>query len=158
MLQLSVGERPPITRPASDFPERANVYVCDNCGRDITRHFRPGQAHVWRPMGPQRYQCFCGKKYLTGAAEWDHLGCWERSSRIRYTLGMGVVFSAMLSVVGFPVYLALKFAFGLKAGAIGTGLVITAFPFCLMQLGFWPSVFASMWRTRIASRVDLPTK
>jgi hypothetical protein len=71
---------------------------------------------------------------------------------------MGVVFSAMLSVLGFLVYLALKFAFGLKAGAIGTGLVITALPFCLMQLGFWPGVFASMWRTRITSRVELPTK
>jgi len=158
MLQLSLGERYSITRPASDFPERANIYVCDNCGRDITKHFRAGQSHVWRPIGPQRYQCSCGKKYLTGAAEWDHLGRWERSCRVRHTLGMGVVFSAMVSVLGFLVYLDLKFAFGPKAGAVVTGLIITASPFCLMQLAFWPGVFASMWRTRFASSAKVPTK
>jgi hypothetical protein len=101
-------------------------------------------------MGPERYQCLCGKKYLTGATEWDHFGRWERSRRIRDTLGLRVLFSTMLSVLGLMTYLVLKVAFGLREGAVGTGLVITAFPFCLMQLGFWPSVFASMWRTRIA--------
>jgi hypothetical protein len=158
MLKPSLGARPPITRPASDFPERANIYVCDNCGTDITKHFRPGQSHVWRPMGPERYQCLCGKKYLTGAAEWDDFSRWERSGRIRYTLGMGLTFSTMISVLGLMVYLVLKFAFGVRAGAVGTGLIITALPFCLMQFAFWPSVFASMWRTRIASRVEIPTK
>jgi hypothetical protein len=158
MLQLSLGERPSITRPASAFPERANIYVCDNCCRDITKHLRPGQSHVWKPRGPERYQCRCGKKYLTGAIEWDHLGRWERSGRIRDTLGLGVTFSAMLSVLGLMLYPVLKVAFGLREGAVGTGLVITALPFCLMQLGFWPSVFASMWRTRIASSIELPSK
>jgi hypothetical protein len=109
-------------------------------------------------MGPERYQCLCGRKYLTGAIEWGHLGRWERSGRIRDTLGLGVVFSAMLSVLGLMVYLVLNLAFGFRAGAVGTGLVITALPSCLMQLEFWPRVFASMWRTRIASRVKFPTK
>jgi hypothetical protein len=111
-------------------------------------------------MGPERYQCLCSQKYLTAATEWNHFGRWERSRRIRDTLGVGVLFSAMLSVFGLLLYLdlALKFAFGLGAGAVVTVLVITALPFCLTQLEFWPGVFASMWRRRIALRIELPTK
>ena len=43
------------TAPASRFPEAADVYVCDKCGRDITEHLHRGRPHVWRPLGPARY-------------------------------------------------------------------------------------------------------
>jgi hypothetical protein len=72
MLSLNLVTRPLITLPASAFPNRADVYVCDKCGRDITKHLRPGQSHTWAPMGRERYLCLCGQKYLTGAREWDH--------------------------------------------------------------------------------------
>jgi hypothetical protein len=52
-------------------------------------------------MGPERYQCLCGKKYLTGATEWDHFRHWEGSRGIRYTLGLGVLFPTILSVPAF---------------------------------------------------------
>ena len=153
MLSLNLSGRPRTPLPPSAFPEKADVYVCDKCGRDITKHFRPGRAHVWAPMGRERYQCLCGQKYLTGAREWDHLGDWERVRRAGDTLGLGVLFSVVSSIPGLLVYLVLHFVFGLQEGALITALIITAFPFCLMQIEFWPGVIASMWRTRMGARV-----
>ena len=152
MLSLNLIARPLITLPASAFPDRADVYVCDICGTDITKHFRPGRAHVWSAMGRETYTCSCGKRYVTGATEWDHLGNWERRRRVGETLGLGILFSAVTSIPGLVVYLLLRFVFGLRVGATVTGLVITWLPFALMQLGFWPAVVASMWRTRVSSR------
>ena len=83
MLSLNLGARPLVTLPASSFTDRADAYVCDKCGRDIAKHFRPGQSHAWGPMGRERYRCLCGQKYLPGATEWDHLGDRERSRRIK---------------------------------------------------------------------------
>jgi hypothetical protein len=99
-------------------------------------------------MGPERYLCRCGQKYLTGAIEWDHLGEWERANRVRETFVLGVVFSAMSFLLGFLAYLILYFTFGLRQEALVIWLVITALPFVLMQITFWPDVAFSMWRTR----------
>ncbi len=153
MLGLNLGARPRVELPASTFPNRADAYVCDRCGRDITRHFRAMQSHSWAPMGRETYQCACGREYRTGAKEWDHFGASEKRRRIGQTLGLGILLSAMFSCVGLLVYLLLHFAFGLALGALVTGLVITGLPFTLMQAEFWPSVLASIWRTRISSRV-----
>jgi hypothetical protein len=154
MLSLNNSARPLVTLPASAFPARANIYVCDKCGRDLTKQFRPQQSHVWRPLGPERYQCLCGKTYLTGATEWDHFSAQERRRRIGQTLFAGVLFSMMFSVCGLLIYLFLL-AFGLRRGAVVTGLVIAALPFSWMQLEFWPSVVASMRRTRVAAIQDV---
>ncbi len=40
-----------------------------------------------------------------------------------------------------------------KSRRVTGNLVITALPFSLMQIGSWPGVVASMWRTRVGSRV-----
>jgi len=64
--------------PGSRFPERADSNFCDKCGRDITEHLHPRRAHVRQPLGPMRYVCICGTKYLTGATEWDDLSHWEK--------------------------------------------------------------------------------
>ena len=133
--------------PASAFPSPADTYVCDKCERDITKHLRRGQAHAWKPMGPERYLCRCGQKYLTGATEWDHLGEWERKRRVRQTLGLGILFSAPSSVIGFVAYLALHRSRGALIGA----LAITPLPFLLILVPFCLHVAASMWRTRIGS-------
>jgi hypothetical protein len=155
MLSLKLGTRSLSKLPASAFPDRADVYVCDKCGRDITKHFRPGQAHVWAPMGDERHRCLCGKTYLTGATEWDHFGDWERNRRIRDTLGLGALFSVMSSIPGLLAYLVVRFVFGLREGALVVGLIIAFLPFSLMQIGFWPGVVASMWRTRIGTAFPL---
>lgn len=150
MVSLNLGSRPPITRPASTFPERADVYVCDKCGRDITKHLRPRMSHSAVPIGRERYQCLCGQEYLTGAREWDHLGNSERRRRIGESVILGVVFSALLSSLpGLLAYRFVRSAFGFREGAVAIGLAIAALPFALIQVAFWPSVVASMWRTRI---------
>lgn len=153
MISLNLSARPLKKLPASAFPSRADVYVCDSCGRDITRHFFPGRAHTWAEMGPERYLCICGQMYMTGATEWDHLSEWERRRRARDTIAIGLISSAVTSVFGVLAYLVLHFVFWLQQGAIITGLVITAIPFLLIQITFWPGVAASKRRTRIGISV-----
>jgi hypothetical protein len=138
--------------PASAFPTPADVYVCDKCGRDVTKHLHRGQAHVWKPVGPNRYQCRFGQKYLTGAMEWDQLGEWERKRRIGQTVGLGILCSAAFSIVGLVVYLALHRS---KAALICAS-AIAALPFLLMNVPFWLDVAASVWRTRVGTSGSTP--
>ena len=152
-VTLNLNVRRVVALPASAFPQRADAYVCDQCRRDITKHLDPARAHVWSPMGPERYQCVCGQRYLTGAAEWDNLGERERRRRIRQTFGLGLFLSVMTSIPGLLAYLGLHFVLGVGAPARVIGVVITALPFFAMQLEFWPSVAASIWRTRFSSRL-----
>ncbi len=67
---------------------------------------------------------------------------WERNRLVGDTLGLGVLFSAMFSIVSLRAYLVLHFAFGLREGALVTALVITALPFSLMHITLWPGVIA----------------
>lgn len=142
------------TLPASAFPERANVYTCDKCGRDVTKHFHLVRGHVWSPMGPIRFTCRCGERYLTGATEWDYLGAGERRRRIGQTLFFSLLFSAMSSIFATLVYLLLRFVFDLRQTGFILALLIATFPFVLMQLTFWPGVVSSIWRTRIGTSVE----
>lgn len=153
MVRLDLGARPLTILPASEFPSRADAYVCDNCRRDITRHLHRGRAHVWRQMGSERYRCNCGALHITGAVEWDHLRDWERKRRVSQTFGLGIIFSFMSSIAGLLAYLALHFLFGLRQAALITGLALTALPFVLVQLTFWYSVPASVRRTRFGSGI-----
>src|SRR5579863_918680 len=152
MHSLNLGARPQSSLPASAFPNRADIYVCDACGRDVTKHFRARQSHSWSPMGCDRYRCACGQVYLTGAKEWDQLGAGERMRRVGQSVWLGILFSAMFSLIGLIAYLVLHLGFGLREGARITALVITGLPFALIQIVFWPSVLASMWRTRVGAR------
>jgi hypothetical protein len=150
MTSLNLSTSSPTTLPASAFPTSADVYVCGKCGRDLTKHLHRGQAHVWKPMGPNRYQCRCGEKYRTGATEWDHLSEWERKRRIGQILGLGILCSVAFSIVGLVVYLGLH----RSKGALISASAITALPFLLMNVPFWFEVAASVWRTRISSRAS----
>jgi hypothetical protein len=149
MSALNPSAPNPTTLPASAFPSRADRYVCDKCGTDITKQLRAGQAHVWKPMGPERYLCHCGQEYLTGATEWDHLGDWERKNRIRQTLGIGIILSVPSSVIAFVGYLILRRSNGTLIGA----LVIAVLPFLVVHIPFWFGVAASMWRTRVGTSI-----
>ena len=65
MLSLNLGpDRPMKLVPASGFPDRAHRYVCDNCGRDVTKRLGRGHAHAWPPVRPGRFNCACGKCYF----------------------------------------------------------------------------------------------
>jgi hypothetical protein len=122
-----------VQRPASEFPERADACLCDNCGRDISKRRHPPRAH-------------CGKKWLTGAAEWDHFDPWERRHRIGATLGLSVLSMTLSSLFATVVYFALK-AIGLEAKVFA--LTIALLPGTLVIVHFALEVAASMWRTRI---------
>ena len=133
--------------PASAFPEPAATYICDNCGRDITKRLHPGRAHCWQAMGPQRYVCLCGKKWLSGAVEWNHLGDWERERRIRDTLALGALSSVASFLIVALAYLAAH-ATGMIVGVSFIAIVIVILPAVLIIVPFVFQVGASMWRTR----------
>lgn len=152
MSSLNLNARPRIQLPASLFPERADIYVCDKCGRDITRHLRPGQAHAWRAIGRERYVCQCGQKYLTRATEWDHFSARERKRRIQFTFGFAAVFSAIISVFGVAAYLALRYFFYLPRAGVVVGALIAVFPLFSLLVPFSLGVASSMWRTRVGAR------
>lgn len=132
------------TLPASSFPSAATTYLCDTCGSDITKHLHHGRAHVWQPMGPQRYRCRCGQSWLSGAVEWDHLGDWERRRRVRDTLAFSVALTVLALIPATATYVILRN----WAGAIVTAAIIVATPAMLVAIPFWLSVTASIWRTR----------
>jgi hypothetical protein len=69
------------------------------------------------------------------------------------TLVVGLICSALISIVSLPVYLYLRFVFGIPRGALITACVITALPFVAWQLTLWPQVLTSMWRTRFAESI-----
>jgi hypothetical protein len=142
------------TLPASSFPERADIYICDKCARDVTKHFRPRQSHTWAPIGPIRFTCRCGQRYVTGAIEWDHLGLPERRRRVRQTFVPGIFLSGIFSIFGVLIYFALRFLFDLRQAGFLVALCIPALPSVWLQFTFWPEVLASMWRTRLGSSVQ----
>lgn len=131
--------------PASAFPSYADVYVCDHCGRNITKHLRRTNGHTGTPLGREMYVCVCGRKYVTGAIEWDHLSEQERKRRIRQDFGLARFFSAILAIPGLLIYIV----FHRARGGLSAALLITAFPFILLGLSYL-DVAASIWRTRIA--------
>lgn len=147
MLSLNLSARPTVKLLASNFPNRADIYVCDQCGGDITKHFRPRHSHASLPIGPEHYRCLRGKNCLTGTIEWGHLGDGEGSKRSGDAIGIGILLSAISSVFGLLSYLALHFASGVGNAAVIAALLIGTLPFVLVQIGFWAKVFASILRT-----------
>jgi len=100
-------------------------------------------------MGPERYICECGQKYLTGATEWDHLGDAERRKRVWDGTVLAALFALVLAIPGGAIYLI----FHRAIGALFVALLLVVSPF-LMQVPFWLDVVASMWRTRVSVSVD----
>jgi hypothetical protein len=146
MIGLNLSERKS-QLPASAFPERADIYICDQCQRDLTEHFIPGQAHVMQPLGPERYTCECGRRYLTGAVEWQNLSEWDRRRRKVDAFGIGALFSVMLSIPGLCVYFVLRLLH-LPKVALFVAVFIAACPLVLSVTMFLSEVLASLWRTR----------
>lgn len=102
-----------------------------------------------QPIGPMRYTCACGKKYLTGATEWDYLSEWDKR-QWRSDVG-----TAMILLVLLLVPIALGFAARHRHGAILLAiLVVVSIPSLVLLrllgltlLGF-VDISRSVWRTR----------
>jgi hypothetical protein len=122
---------------ASEFPEPADVYVCDNCGREVTAHLHRDRAHVSRPLGPSRYVCRCGQRYLSGAVEWDNLTDWEQRHRL-VDVGLAVIVSAALAVFSVLVYFAVTRRSVVLLGFSAITLLFSArlFPLFIAILAF----------------------
>src|SRR5712691_9294739 len=152
MEALNLDPRQPRARQlrASEFPEPADVYVCDKCGTDITAHLHRGRAHVWRPLGPSSYVCWGGQKYPSGAAELDELSDWEKRQRLA-DIGLVVVLLAVLAVFSVLVYFAVArhsiVLFFLLAMAVLFSIPL--FPLFISILAIPLEIGASLWRTRV---------
>jgi len=145
---------PKIARlPASRFPDSAEVYFCDDCGKDLTKYLHQGKAHVWRQLAPAWFVCRCGRKYLSGAAEWDNLSNWEQRQRVRQ-LGVGLVLFALLSISCTLAYFGWRHRsvalLALLAIALIPSVVVAKlFGFVLLDAF---EIAASIWRTRFSGR------
>jgi len=148
MIRLGLTDGTPQQLPASAFPEPADIYICDKCQRDITKHLHPHRSHSWQPLGPTRYTCVCGLRFLTGAMEWEDLGDWERRRRINQTLALGMGFSIIFSVFAAIVYFVLRLLH-LPRLALATALVMIAFPFVGFMGQFCVEILLSKWRTYV---------
>jgi hypothetical protein len=155
MEALNLDTKQPATKQlcASAFPEPADVYLCDKCGRDVTVHLHRGRAHVRQPLGPVRYFCRCGQDYLSGATEWDYLSDWEKRQWLGDIPLIFILFAVLAGLVVFayfalvrhsPVMILLSVA-GVPFAAVFFRLFIitSAIPF---------EIAASRWRTRASPK------
>ncbi len=139
--------------PASRFPEPAEVYFCDDCGKDATKNLHHDRAPVWQPLRPMWYVCECGRKYVSGAAEWDDLTTWERKQWIRQ-LRIGFVLFALLMIPGTLAYFALSLGSATLLAVLAIALIpsiVVARLLGLVLLDVF-EIIASIWRTRVSGR------
>jgi hypothetical protein len=113
-----------LTLPASRFPERANSYVCDGCGAEVTKYLCPHPSKAKPPYGPEAYVCSCGREYRTGAVEWNSLNLQEKRRRIlwlflEFALGLPAAFAC---------YLFLTIGARIGLGVILTVLAASVYP------------------------------
>jgi hypothetical protein len=137
---------------ASEFPEPADVYVCDKCGRDITVHLHRGRAHVRQPIGPVRYFCPCGQDYPSGATEWDYLSDWEKRQWLGDIPLMSILFAALAGFVVFAYFaLVRRSPVMILLSVVGVPFAAVFFRLFIITSAVPFEIAASRWRTR-ASR------
>jgi len=140
--------------PASEFPESADVYVCDQCGRDLTVHLHRGRAHVRQPLGPVRYFCRCGQGYLSGATEWDYLSDWEKRQWLRDIPLILILFAALAGFMTFGYFaLVRRSLIMIVLSFAGVPFAMVFFRLFLIMSVIPFEIVASRWRTR-ASRKE----
>jgi hypothetical protein len=98
--------------PVSAFPDWADEYFCDNCGRDITKRLRRRESQSWQPIGAERFLCACGRNWLTGATE--------------RVLIVNIVFSCVAFITGLCAY----FLSSEAKTAVYAGLIAFSLFFC----------------------------
>lgn len=144
--------------PASQFPEPADSYVCDKCGRDISAHLYRGRAHVLPPLGPVRYTCVCGERYMSGAAEWDNLSDWSQRRWLSDVWLAAIILIGLL-LYSVLVYRAVIHRSILILGSLALVLLplIPLLPLLTAIVATPFEIAASIWRTRVlgASQTEL---
>jgi len=144
-----------IQLPASEFPERAEIYVCDVCGIDITKHLPRGQAHAWDLLGRPFYRCKCGQRYRTFQREWDSLTDWEKRDYIvKFVvpwLATGILVVGFLLLVRsayrYPSFLTVGLSILCFIPKVVLAVFFILISYDLLELP------ASLWRTRVIERL-----
>ena len=156
LLELNKPDK--IQRPASSFPQWADIYLCDNCGADVTKRFRRRVGHSWPPYGREIFVCRCGATYPTGAKEWDNLGPRERHTRIRDTFSLTIMLLVVFSVVGLVAGLVAYAIFHNVRAAWWLGVSVAASPsLVLLMLDVW-DILTSIMRTRSRHSTEIATR
>ena len=152
LLQLN-PQAPPKQLPASQFPEPADVYICDKCGRDITAYFHRGGGHVRPPLGPARYVCRCGGRYLSGANEWDNLSDWARRQWLS-DVGLAVIILAAIAAFSILLHRAVLHRSTLLFGCLALVFLflIPLFPLLAAIVAIPFEIATSIWRTRVVNK------
>jgi hypothetical protein len=149
---LELNKQDPIKRPASSFPERADIYECDNCGADLTKHLRCPVSHSWPPYGPMRCVCQCGRAYLTGAVEWECLSTRERRERLGVIFALSLSLLVVLAIPGAFIGLLIGYLAASRMWAIRIGLIIAITPGLCMLVFEIGKISLSIWRTNALLR------
>lgn len=137
--------------PASRYPEWADRYVCDVCGRDVTRKFHRGHGHGGLIIGPEQFTCICGARYRSGMTEWDRLRPLTRHNQVRFHI---IAAGLVVPLVFFGVFARAAWLnhrpFVFVLWCIGA---VIALPFALFGaftvVHVW-AIVASIYRTRFA--------
>ena len=150
MEVLGLDTNHPGRLPASSFPEIADVYFCDKCGRDITKHLHRGRAHVDKPFGPPIYECDCGEKYRSGTVKWDQLGIGAKRRQLAL-FRLEAIFSVPIILTCIAIYLRFyshsKLLLIIAAIAIIPSIMFSIFS--VLGLLEAIAIVRSIWRTRL---------
>ena len=69
------------------FPGTGRYLLLRRLSAQTSRgHFHRRQSHSWSPLGPEKYVCLCGQRYLTGAVEWTNLSEYDLKTGASRTL------------------------------------------------------------------------
>ena len=147
---LNLNTSGPVRRPASSFPERADLYICDQCGADLTKYLPRPSSHSWPPYGPARYICRCGAAYLTGAVEWEALDFRERRRRLRDLFGLSLMFAAMFAIPGTCVGLLVYWIVGSSRLGLFVALLTATLPSVVLLAFELGGIVRSIVRTNVA--------
>jgi hypothetical protein len=142
--------------PGSAFPERADVYVCDNCDADITKYLRLHAAHARPAYGPMRYRCVCGTKYLTGTLEWDDLSSRQQRSRVLDLPATFLFGFVIMWIVALPVGLIAWLIFHTVKAGLVVALVVAMVPALVFPVIEVAGILRSIIRTRFISGEQAP--
>ena len=144
--------RSPAQLPASRFPEWADLYICDVCGRDVKASIHRVRGHAGPSIGPERFTCGCGARYLSGMTEWDHLHRITRKSRTQGLMWAPIFIVLPATLLVLLIQTAIQrhsVLLGVVAGMEG----LVGLPFELFGIASMldmPSIIASIWRTRFS--------
>lgn len=136
--------------PASHYPKYADVYICDQCERNLSKYIRRRSGHGGPAIGPEWSMCKCGKKFQTGKIEWDHMSERLRADNIRISFFISVLLAITMFIEYALAYSAHQYQSSLLWAVFAIlmlpSILVLVFTFFLFQSLI--RIAASIYRTR----------